>query len=133
MRIVGRHEDRRSGRAIGEQVQRGKRRQEQIWRMPVSQPERRLDRITLRPRQPIEVAKDRSQQLVQPGKGLQRLRLHARGPQHEHPPLCGALGGHSNERRLADTRPTGQPQRAATVVNVVEQLIQHAQLGLAPE
>jgi hypothetical protein len=108
--IVRGHEHRGLCRALGKQVQRGQRRQEEVRREPISQPERHSHRVALRRRQPVQVAEDRPQQLVQPGERKQGLGLHAGGLQNQHSAIRGARGSLQQECRLSDAGTPGHRQ-----------------------
>jgi len=81
--------------------------------------------VALRRRELVQVAKDRPQQVVQPGERQKCLRLHPRNVQHQHPAIRRAHRGLTKERRLAHARPAGHLQGTAPGVNVIEQPVQH--------
>ena len=94
--------------------------------------ERTGQRLGLDIRQLSQAAKNRPQQLVQPGERQVGLGLHPAGREHPHRPRV--LPRVAKQRRLADPRLTPHHQRAATTrAGVVQQPVDGRALSLSSE
>ena len=103
-----------SGRRVGQQRQRRQSDQEPVRRRPGYQPERRAQRLPLRPGQPVQPAQERHQQLVQPGEPHPHLRLDPGHPGQLHV-MC-LPGRPLEQHRFADARIPPQHQHPAQPV-----------------
>ena len=96
---------------LGQQAQDSQGNEEAIRRRPGTDAERGLQRIALRIRKPVDVIKDRRQQLMQPSEGQLHLRLDTGGTQHAE---AGRLLDQVLEQRgLAHARFASDNQRPA--------------------
>jgi hypothetical protein len=82
LHVVGDQEHRTLRSDVGQQVQRGERDHERLWRRPVTHAERGGKRSGLGGGQPVHGAQYWSQQIVQAGVRQVSLRLDAGGRQH---------------------------------------------------
>ncbi len=98
MSILQDNDDWDSRRRFGQQIQPGERRQEKIRSDGIGQAERRQDRAALRCGQPVYLAENWPQKLVQSGEGQLCLSLHPRGRQHQHPAILRARAGFPQQR-----------------------------------
>ena len=109
LRVIDQAQHRLPGRRVGQQRQRRQPDQEPVRWRAVHQPERRLQRLPLRPGQPIQPAQKRHQQLVQPGEPQPHLRLDPGHPGQLH--VNSLPGRPLQQHRLADARLPPQHQR----------------------
>jgi len=96
--ILRDNQHRGTRRALGQQVQRGERRQEKVGSDIIGQSERRQHRAALRRGQPAHQAENWLQKLVQACERQLRLALHARDHQHQHPAILRAPAGLPQQR-----------------------------------
>ncbi len=96
--ILQDNDDRGSRRGFGQQIKPGERCQEKIRSDGIGQAERRQDRAALRCGQPVYLAENWPQKLVQRGEGQLCLALHARGRQNQHPAVLRARAGFPQQR-----------------------------------
>ena len=118
---------------LGQQAQHGQADQEPVRGGPGAEPERGLQRLTLRTRQPVQVSQQRLAQLLQPGKCQLHLGLDARGT--DHPAARRVPRGVVQQRALAHPRLAGQHQRLALArPDRADQPVEEAELaGSAPQ
>jgi hypothetical protein len=131
--ILDDQQQRRAGRRVGEQLQRGQPDQEQIRGGSISHAKGRQQRGTLAGRQTLSPGEDRFQELMQPRKWEVGLCLHARGGQDHHAVLPGPPARRRQQRRLPDTSLTGNHQRATARADAVDQIIEQPELTLATD
>ncbi|HEV8153738.1 MAG TPA: hypothetical protein VGP78_12430 [Solirubrobacteraceae bacterium] len=132
MRVVGDAEDRPRVGRLREQAEHSQRDPEPVGDVVVGQGERCPQRGGLRLGQRGQVVKRGARQLMQPGEGQLRLRLHARAAQHGHP--VGARDGVGHQGGLADARLAADHQHAAaTLARAVEQRLDDLLLTLAAD
>ena len=96
---------------VGEQAQDRQPDEEAIGWRARHQPERRAQRVPLRPRQPLETIEHRRAQLVQAAEGELHLGVDPGGPGHA--PFGCPLQRVLEERRLPDPRLAAQHEHTA--------------------
>ena len=116
---------------LGQQTQDREGNEEAIRCSAVVQPERRPQRVSLRARQPVELAEHRRAQLMQPGERELHLRLNPRDPGDAT--LRGPLGDVLQQRRLADPRLAAQDlHRALPRTDALQLAVQCLALDASP-
>ena len=133
MRVLDHEEKRRLGRPFCDQPQRREADQEQVGSVALGDPERRLERPSLRVGKEIETAEQGKQQLVKAREGEPRLgqrtrRGHDRDASVQRPFPCGREQG-----RLADSRLAANDERAAALLDSVDQRVELGQVSIASE
>jgi hypothetical protein len=128
--VVDYQQERRGGRHLRQQVERGQRDQEEVWRGRLAQTEGGLYRRSLGSREPVERAENGSQQPVQAGESDVRFGLKTRGHQRGQTLIDRAAAGRLEQRRLADTRITADHERAAPVAGRQQPLIEEGKFVL---
>jgi hypothetical protein len=130
--ILHNHQQRPSGGGVSEQLQRRQGDEEQVRWGRLHHAEGRQQRRPLPRGQPICAPEDRSQQLMQPGEGKARLRLHPGDGEHRHPPGPGKLLGLPQQRRLPDSGLAAHHQGRAAFTDPVDQAANYLQLTFTP-
>ena len=131
VRVVDEAQQRLPLRRLGEQREHGERDEEPLVARAVGEAERAAQRARLRRRQPVGVAEDRPQQLVQAGVRDLRLGLDAAPAEHAHARRQAARL--LEQRRLADTRlPAEDEDGAAGFPRAVQGLTDTGALSVSP-
>ena len=133
VRVLDGEQHRGVGGGVADQLQRGERDAEEVWRRGAAHPEGGLHRFAVRGGQRVEVVEDRQQQLVQARERQVRLGLHAGGAEHPHAAAGRAARRLPEQRRLPDPRLAADEQRAAPLPHPVEQARDRVQLAVAAE
>jgi hypothetical protein len=115
---------------VGQQAQRGKADQETVGCVPAPQGERRLQRIALGGREPIEPVEERRAELVEPGERELHLGLDTSGAR-DAAPGCVARQV-LQQRRLADPGFATQDEHPAPpLAGARQELVQRVALAAA--
>ncbi len=121
LHVVGDQKHRTLRSDVGQQVQRGERDHERLWRRPVTHAERGGKRPGLGGGQPVHGAQYRSQQVVQAGVWQVSLRLDAGGRQHPQACRPAVVCGGPQQRGFPDTRITEHDDRRAAVGDLIDE------------
>ena len=119
MRVVDHAEQRLIGGCLGEQTQHRHRQGRRAGRGTRAEAERRGQRLTMRPGQPVVVLPQRRAQHLQRRPGDPGLQLHTGDP--EDPAAGGLPREVVEQRRLAGARVTAQHQHPAVTSGDVSQ------------
>ena len=134
MRVVDDPDERPVLRRLGEQRQRREPDEEPVGRSPVVHPEDRLERVTLRERQPGEVIEQREAELVQAAVGELHLGLDPRGPNVVGPGTFDVIGQVAEQRGLAHAGlATKHEHPTPALAHINQEAIKRLTLGLPPE
>ena len=118
--------DGRVCRGLAQQLERGKRDQEQVRGGGVGHAERDHDRVALKRWKVISVSKHRPQELVQARERKVRFGLNACRAHDQHPAIGGEAARMGQKRRLPNTGVASHDQRCAPFRQTLQQAGDHA-------
>ena len=133
MGVLDHEEKRRVGRPVCDQPQRRKADQEQVGSVALGNPERRLECASLRVGKEIESVEQWEQQLMKAREGEPRLGQRACRGLHRYTTLQRPFAGGREQGRFADSRLTANDERAAVLVDRIDQGVEPSQLDVSAE